>query len=190
MIQLVTDPDRFYRAGGRDGARLGPVTVVALAGIPLVFLDAMLAVQAPDAGIDAVTAMIGSLAEPFVVWVLVAGVFYGLSSVFGGEGGFRRTLRYVGWGFLPSVVSATLVFAAGSTVVTGVASPESAAALRAQLANAPLYRLFDATLTPVFLFWAGFLWTFAVKHARGLDLREAAVTVWVPLGPLLAWMVM
>ena len=49
-----------------------------------------------------------------------------------------------------------------------------------QINSGPLVTL-AAVLGIVFTLWSGLLWTFAVKHARQLSTRNAAITVVLPV---------
>ena len=56
----------------------------------------------------------------FVAWLVVAAVFFGISWIYEGKGGFMRTLEFVGYGFIPSIlgglISAVLVYNFVSTI--------------------------------------------------------------------------
>lgn len=176
MIGLVTDPDRFYRGAVDDASLSGPIAVVGLWG-GMRFLRDLL-VGLGGGGVDAL-ALTGSLLLVVVLavfWVVVSGLLYVVSGQFGAGGGFRPTLRLVGYGFLPAAVGVGLeVLAAG--LLVGVGSTN--------VAGEPLYRVFESgAMDLVFLTWAGFLWTFALKHARGMSVREAAASVVLGLGGL------
>ncbi len=38
------------------------------------------------------------------MWAVITAIFYGISSLFGGEGSFRRTLAFVGYGYAPQIL--------------------------------------------------------------------------------------
>lgn len=192
-LDILLDPNGFLRRRADDPSMLGPVVLVALVGI-LSASSSFLLVQKVAGSLDssvgsivAVSGAIGSLIALFVVfvlWVVYAGAFHVISLVFDGEGDFRTTLALVGWGYVPAVFSALVSVALTYLVLQQVAAPTdaaSAATFQRQLQSNPLI-VTSSVVGIVFTLWQGFIWTFAVRHARGLELREAALTVAGPVG--------
>ena len=137
-----------------------------------------------------VVAVVGALIGGFLSWVIYAGVFHLVSMLFKGEGSFTRTLEFTGYGLLPQVfggiIGAILSYRiiANLTVPTA-RSPEEIAAVTESLTSAmmadPLAQV-AGVVTILFLVWSANIWIFGMKHARNLSTRDAVITVAIPAG--------
>lgn len=194
MIDLLTDPDGFFAERADAPSLTGPTLVVLLVAVvgiagSLPVLRASTAALPDEAGfvgtIIYASGVIGGVIGVLVVWVLYAVAFHVVSAaIFGAEGGFRDTLALTGWGFVPRIPEGIMSAAVTYAVFTGVAFPSdplAASRFVRQLQNDPLLQL-TGWLGLVFLAWSAMLWTFAMRHGRGLTLREAGLTVAVPVG--------
>ncbi|MFC7142396.1 YIP1 family protein [Halosimplex aquaticum] len=197
VLALLTDPDAFFRTRVPDPSLKGPLAVIVLiaaanAAAALVQSRFMSQVfESGGMGGGFATALQGIIFVfvifgPFVIWLVYAGVFQGISALFDGDGEFSTTLAFTGWGFVPSVLGSVASIAINyyRFNVRGVDVPDemSMEAYRQfsqSLQTGPLVAL-SATLALVFTLWSGFLWTFALKHARDLTLRRAALTIAFP----------
>lgn len=197
VAALLTDPDAFFRERSPDTSLRGPVAVVAAVALVSAVAGALqfsvMNQLFAELGGGAIVSLIqlvtfgASLVGPFVVWLIYAGVFQGISLVFDGDGEFSTTLALVGWGFLPSVFGALASLAINyyRFEVQGVTLPAEVTAQSVQqfsrsIASGPLVAL-SAGLGIVFTLWSAFLWVFALKHARNLSVRDAALTVALPV---------
>lgn len=196
---LLTDPDSFFRDVADDAGLRGPTLVVgflgvvsAVGGIPVAEMTATLLPPEASAfaGFTYVTTVIGGFLAAFVVWLVYAAVFHLVSSLaFDGDGPFSRTLAVAGWGLAPAVpvgiVSGFLTYLAlrGMGLPSG---PEGGMAFLAQYQSSP-YVLAAGVLGILSLLWQASIWVYGVKHARGVALRDAAITVAVPVGIALVW---
>jgi len=203
---LVTDPNAFFRDRSERPSWKGPVLIVTFIAV-LGVVSSIVQFRATadlytqmfaDAGEGAeaagtifqvfqVVGMVIGFVVNYVVWVLIAAFFYVVSLVFDGTGEFATTLKLVGWGLVPSVVGS--VFSLFITVyryeIEGVTVPtevtqESMQQFSQQISGGPLAAL-TGVLGIVFTLWSGVLWTFAMKHARQLTTRNAAITVALPV---------
>ena len=193
VLDLFTNPDRFFRQRADDVGLVRPALVVTALGlvgglgaIPVLqaTFGAMPEEASAFAGLAYVLAPVGGIVGAYVRWLLYTVAFHAISAyVYDGEGTFQQTLGVTGWGFLPgivgAVVTAVLTFYALQSM-TLPTSPEQAQAFGQQLTRQPLVVL-STVIGILFLLWQAFLWTFAVEHARGITLREAAITVAVPV---------
>jgi hypothetical protein len=203
---LVTDPNAFFRDRNERPSWKGPVlivTLIALVGVASSIIQIrvtselmnQLAVES-GAGegfqtifqaFQLVGVILGFLFT-YVIWTLWTGIFYGVSALMDGNGNFGTTMKLVGWGFVPSLVGS--VFSLLITVyrfeIEGFNPPSANAGPQAtqqfiqSLSSGPLVVL-SAVLGFVFTLWAGVLWTFAMKHARQLTTRQAAISVAFPV---------
>lgn len=183
----LTAPASFYPDEATDPDLRGPflvVTAVAVVGL----LGSVPVFQAVTGAVPAgarlfvliglvVGAVVG-LAAPYVLWLVYALLFYGLSALLGGEGSFRDLFALVGWGFAPNVVS-SLVGAAVTAVLISrgdLSDPQQLQELGRTLPTSPL-GLLDRGVGLVMTLWSAWVWTHAVAAARELPLRRAAVSV-------------
>ena len=193
VLDLLTNPDAFFADRSDDPSLLGPAGVVLLVAVVGVVgsypvIQATISALPPEAGpfvtvIQVVGAVVG-VAVSFVVWVLYAVAFHAIGYVaFDGDGSFRDVLALVGWGFVPAVVGSLANAVANFVVFSGVqfpTDPTQVGRFVQELQSRPAF-LVAGVLGVVFLLWSAFLWTFAVRHAEGLPLREAALTVASPV---------
>ena len=193
-LDLLTNPDAFFRERADDPSLVGPavvvvlVAVVGIAGSVPVLRTTMAAMPdeaAPFLPILLATTAVGGVTAVLFAWALYAVAFHLVSAVaYGADGSFKTTLALTGWGFVPRIPEGVLAAALTYLVFTGVvlpADPTQTAVIVGELRNDPLLRL-TQVLSVVFLLWSAMLWTFAVRHGRALSLRQAAVTVAVPVG--------
>jgi hypothetical protein len=193
VLQLLTNPDAFFAERVEAPSLLGPTLVVllvavlgAVASYPV--LEATMGALPPEAGpFVAVFRVVGALVGVVVtllIWVLYAVAFHLVASLaFDGGGSFRDTFAVVGWGFVPAVFGGLVGVVVNFVVFSGVRFPTDPTRMQPfvqELRGRPAF-LVAGVLGIVFLLWSAFLWIFAVRHAEGLDLREAALTVAGPV---------
>jgi len=198
MFDVLSSPDEFFRRQASDPGFRGPVVVVLLAGISAALsggVTASLVTKAMPSNasfvgsIVLVTSTVGALVVIFALWLVYAVVLYAISIAFDGEGGFTDTFKLVGWGYVPSILGGVVSAVAMYTVVQGVTPPHDPQSIQPfvqQLRSRPAFQV-ASLLGVVFTLWQGFIWTFAIKHARRLGLREAAITVAIPVGLSVVW---
>lgn len=202
---LVTDPDAFFRDRSESPSWVGPALVVTLIAI-LGVVAGVIRIRTMGQIFEQIVAdtegggdftgffqafqlagIVIGFVVTYVVWLLYGAYFYGASALFDGNGGFTATLKLVGWGFVPSLVGSLLNllivvyrFRIRGFDVPSNLSGQAAAQYMQQINSGPLVTL-AAVLGIVFTLWSGLLWTFAVKHARQLSTRNAAITVVLPV---------
>lgn len=196
----LTSPDPFLRREAEDPRLLPPIAIVLVTAVLGIVTQYLLLSSMSGAfdgtglagamwvviGISAIFTFIGA----FFFWLVYAGIFYVLSILFDGEGSFVDTLKLVGWGYVPSIVSGVVTAVAYAVLVDGqdLASPQGMAAFSQGLANGPTAQAL-AVLGIAITLWQGVIWAFAVKHGRNLSLKQATIVVGVPVGLSVAWSV-
>ncbi|MFC7045773.1 Yip1 family protein [Halobacteriaceae archaeon GCM10025711] len=201
FLDLLVNPDRFFRQQAADPRFRGPaavmfVYVVVAVASSLVtvkpVMDAMPAEVGAFASFTYVVTAVGAAIGTLIFWLVYAGVFYLVSMYFGGTGRFTTTLKLVAWGFFPAIFAAVVSSAALYSVFQGIqlpADPTATGQFVSQLMTDPLVRM-TTVVGFAFTLWQAFLWTFAVRYARDIDLRQAAITVGIPVGLMLVWNVL
>ncbi|MFC7096753.1 Yip1 family protein [Halobaculum marinum] len=198
MLRALTDPDGFFAERRDDPAFLAPMLVVLAAGVvgvvgSIPVLRATLSALPPEASglasVFVVVGAVGGLVGPLVVWVVAAGVFHVLSIPFDGEGPFSRTLKIVGWGFVPSIVAGVVTAVVNYRVYSAVQFPDDPQQIQ-QFVESIQSRpelLVAGAVGVLLTVYQGFIWVYAVRHARRVDLRSATVVVGVPTALLVVW---
>jgi hypothetical protein len=202
-LTVLTNPDRFFDRASDDPSllpALGVVLVVgvvgAIAAVPFFQLfQQMLPEEASGfSSIIAVFSIAGAFIGALIGWVVLTAVFHAISAVaFDGEGDFSTNLAYVGWGHMPGIIGGVISAALNFYGLQNITPPSNIEPQQMQgwiqsIQSDPIFQVATG-VGIVFLLWQGFLWTFAVKHARNLTLREAAITVGVPVGLWALWQV-
>ncbi|NYT18916.1 MAG: YIP1 family protein, partial [Methanosarcinales archaeon] len=134
------------------------------------------------ASIGAIVGAIGAFIAAIIMWVIYAGVFYAISSILGGEGTFKRVLEVVAYGFIPSIASAIIgiiVMATSFSVENfDMQNPEL---LEQAMLNDPTMKM-SVVLGIIFTLWSANIWIFGLVHARHMTVKNAAISVLVPVG--------
>jgi hypothetical protein len=130
--------------------------------------------------------VIGALIGTFVYWIILTGIFYLISSVFHSVGSFKRTLEFVSYGFVPQIFSGVVsLFVFYTLLPTLNASSQNpqlfAENLTKMLANNPLSLTAQTFGILCFLVSAN-IWVFALIHARNMSVKNAIITVGIPVG--------
>ncbi|MDD1660814.1 MAG: YIP1 family protein [Methanomicrobiales archaeon] len=195
LLTLLVNPNAFFGRDPPEWEALRTPALIVLAAALVAGATAFLTtgflarIMPPDVqqyqGIMVIFGTIGALVGIFLFWVAWAGVFFVISLLFQGKGSFRRTLAATGYGYLPLVIGSAVslaifwVFSPGIRVAPVTSVEEIQAAVTA-LTHQPVMVL-SGILGIIFLLWAANIWIFGIRYARGLTLRNAAVTVGVPV---------
>lgn len=189
LREATTDPASFFDHEADDPELRGPALVVVLVAVigllsSVPVFRALFGTVPPGAGpfvlVGLVVGAVIGLVTPFVIWLVYALLFYGLSALFGGEGSFRDLFRLVGWGFAPSAVSALVGGLVTVWLVSGVdfSNPQQAQQFAQAMKTDPL-GLFHWGVSLLTTLWSAWMWSHAVGAARGLSRRDAWVSVGV-----------
>ncbi|MCJ7741818.1 MAG: YIP1 family protein [Methanoregula sp.] len=152
--------------------------------------------------IIAISTILGALLSIFVFWGIWAGVFYLISSLFKGKGTFKRSLEFIGYGYLPQIFGAILTVIVAIQYIPRVVVPEitSAAAQDPQLIQEAVKALMHdpammemtqiiSIISIVFLLWSANIWIFGIRNARQLSERDSALCVGIPVVIYILYMI-
>jgi len=166
VLRVATDPDGFFR--DLEPGLVGPAAVVVLVGVPALGVGLVEAFAAGTTVRAVVRRVVSRAAGAVGLWVGVAGLLQFTTWVVGGSGSYWDTLRYVGYGFLPAVLSSALELLTVLVVAVTGGSP----------VDHPLVGTLDGpAVTLVFFAWTGLLWTFGLREARDLSMQAALTAV-------------
>lgn len=152
--------------------------------------------------IIAISTIIGAFLGIFVFWVIWAGVFYLVSLLFKGQGSFKRSLEFLGYGYLPQIFGAILTSIVVLQYIPKVIVPRITAAaaqdpqmiqdaIKALTHDPAMREMTQITLiiSIVFLLWSANIWIFGMKNARNLSSRDAALCVSIPVVAYILYLV-
>ncbi len=102
----------------------------------------------------------GAFVAVFVGWVVITLLIYLLSFIFKGKGKFTTLMKFVAFSYIPAILASpiTLYLSYESFVMRNAEAPTASV-------------LFGMVL----YIWQAVYWTFAVKNARELSLRNSAI---------------
>ena len=205
MIDILTNPNKFFEAKiGEEVSLKIPALIVLIigiiSGIGAYFMGGLTAKMLsgtlpPEAQAvlsfiplsGAIAAVIFSL----IFWVVFAAIFFGISCIFKGEGKFKRTLEFVGYGYIPmifsGIIGAILLYNIVSTVhIPAVTDPAMIGEALEPLMKNPMMQLSYA-ISILFMLWSANIWVFGLKHARNLTTKNALITVAIPVAAYVLW---
>jgi hypothetical protein len=201
MLEVLTNPNGFFEARMKEGESLKvPVLIVLISGlisgiaaflitgITLEMLSETLPPEAQSIAmtVGGISAFIGALVFSLIIWLVFAAIFFGISMVFKGEGSFKRTLEFVGYGYIPMVlsgiISTVLMYNFISTAqLPHITDPAEIAEIITQwMTTNPMVRL-SSIVGILFMLWSANIWIFGLKHARNLSTKNALITVGIPV---------
>jgi hypothetical protein len=144
--------------------------------------------------IIAISTIIGALFGIFIFWGIWTGVFYLISSLFKGKGTFKRSLEFIGYGYLPQIFGALLTVIVAiqcipKVIVPGITAaaaqdPELIQEAVKSLMHDPAMRemtQITSIISIVFLLWSANIWISGIRNARQLSERDAALCVGIPV---------
>lgn len=204
LIDVLFRPDEFFSRIKTENESLKMPALIILAGsitaaIYGYLMGGLSAKMMADVmpGMDAiiyVSATVGALVMTFIIWLIAAGVFYLISSLFKGQGSFNRVLEIVGYGYLPQVAGSVITILMAIIYIPKISVPVlTKAALedpamieqvtKAFMHDPAMMMLTQITtlVSIVFMLWSAHIWIFGMKHARGLSPRDAAICVGAPV---------
>ena len=152
--------------------------------------------------IISISIILGALLGIFVFWGIWTGVFYLISSLFKGKGTFKRSLEFIGYGYLPQIFGALLTVIVALQYIPRVIIPEitTAAAQDPQvIMDATKTLMHDpammemtqiiSIISIVFLLWSANIWIFGMRNARHLSERDSALCVGIPVVGYILYMI-
>jgi hypothetical protein len=200
FLRVLFDPGRFFEARMQEEPSLkvpalialvigliGAVSVIPMTDITMAMLPAdMQGLGLLMTVISAAIAFIGGL----LAWAIYGVVFHIVSALFKGQGDLERTLEFTGYGLLPQVFGGIIGTYFSYRLLSGLTIPsmtspeqmvEFSENLVAVLTTSPLAQI-AGLVSILFLVWSANIWIFGMKHARGLSTRDAVLTVGIPMG--------
>ncbi len=212
IIDLLIRPGAFFQNAMNDKESLKfPALVVLAGGIAGAMYGYLIggltgqllnAIMPGMETIIALSTVLGALIGTFVFWIIWAGVMYAFSFAFKGEGTFKRTLEFVGYGYLPQVFGTLITFIIALDYIPRIHVPQLSAAAAQNpdlITDAVKTLMHDPAMmelnqiamiiSMVFLLWSANIWIFGLQHSRKLTPRDAALCVGIPVVGYILYMV-
>jgi hypothetical protein len=212
LVNLLINPNAFFKDASdeKESLKIPGLIVLALGIVSAVSAylvggltgKMMAGMFSGMESIITISTILGALIAVFVVWVIWAGVFYLLSSIFKGKGTFKRTLEFVGFGYLPQIFGALLSVIVVVQYLPRVIVPRvtSAAIEDPQLIQEAVNALMHdpammemtqiiSVISIVFLLWSANIWISGLQHSRKLQVRDAALCVGIPVVLYILYMI-
>jgi hypothetical protein len=212
IIDLLVRPGAFFQNAMNDKESLKfPALIVLVGGIAGALYGyliggltgQLLGGIVPGMGtIIVLSTVIGALIGTFIFWAIWAGVMYAFSLIFKGSGTFRRTLEFIGYGYLPQVFGTLITFIIALDYIPRIHVPQLSAAasqnpeliteaVKALMHDPAMMELSQIAMiiSMVFLLWSANIWIFGMQHARKLSPRDAALSVGIPVVLYILYMV-
>ncbi|BBL67072.1 YIP1 family protein [Methanoculleus chikugoensis] len=206
FLRVLLDPGRFFEARMQEKPSLKIPALIALvigligavSTIPMTDITmAMLPADMQGLGvimmvISAGVAFIGG----FLAWIIYGFVFHIVSMIFKGQGDLERTMEFTGYGLLPQVFGGIIGTYFSYQLLSGLNIPpmtnpeqmvEFSENLMTILTTDPLARI-AGIVGILFMIWSANIWIFGMKYARNLSTRDAVLTVGIPVGLYILYM--
>jgi len=212
MIEVLTNPNKFFeeRMKGEESLKIpvliilisgliGGISAFFIAGITMELLREALPPEAMGIAstIGGIAAFIVAAIASFVSWLVFTALFFGISCLFKGEGQFKRTLEFVGYGYIPTLIGGIIsvifmyyfVYYMYPTMgIPPVTDPAKLGEALEPVMKSPMMQLSYA-IGILFMLWSANIWVFALKHARKLTTKNAVITVAIPMAAYILYSV-
>ena len=215
VLEVLIRPDAFFSRIFAGEVSLKVPGLIAIAGAVITAITAYVvsgptvklisgAAGSSASGVMGLIGAFGAIGGFFVFlvgyWIIIAAIFHAISLIFKGKGSFRRTLMAEGYGLIPTfiggIISALLALyyipLVKVPVISSLSDPTAITRAIAQLYSDPAMREFtqiSGIISIIFLIWSANIWIFGIKHARELSIRNAVITVGIPVFLLIVYIV-
>jgi hypothetical protein len=192
---LILNPNLFFSEKSKNDVKLMYPTLVILVNAIFSVITGFLLINKikealPSEAssfilIGASIGVFGGLLGAFAYWIILTGIFFLISSLFNSEGSFKRTLEFVGYGFVPQIFASIVNLFVFYSSLSSINSSQDPQLIAAQLSNLmssnPLFHIAQIVGILCLLLSAN-IWIFALLHARNMSFKNAALTVCIPVG--------
>lgn len=192
LTQVLTNPNGFFEERMKGEVELKtPLLIILFIGAlgaisAAIMTQKVMAIMPPEAAafasIGVGIAVIGAFIGTLFMWILYAGIFYGISSILGGEGDFKRVMEFVAYGFIPSLINSVLsiIVISRSLSIENFSMEDPELFQQALLADPTMQMV--SIIGIILTLWSANIWIFGLVHARNMTVKNAAISVLVPVG--------
>ncbi len=193
MLEVLTDPGGFFEKKIKEEidlkpsyAIIGTVTLLTLINAFILMRELMenLLNDVPTI-VQLIVITLGlmvTMASGMIVWLMISGLFYVFSWLLAGQGKFTRVLEFVAYGFLPFIFSSaiSMVLMISMCYFSDFSMNDPLAIEKAMLKSP--YMIASNAISIIFAIWSANIWVFAMVHSRSLSVKNAMITVGIPMG--------
>ena len=199
MLEVLSNPGGFFEEKIKEEidlkppyAVIGTVTLLTLINAFILMRELMenLLSDVPTI-VQLIVITLGlmvTMASGMIVWLMISGLFYVFSWFLAGQGKFTRVLEFVAYGFLPfifsSAISMVLMISMCSFSDFAMNDPQT---IEKAMLKSP-YMIVSNAISIILALWSANIWVFAMVHSRGLSIKNAMITVGIPIGLYLIYM--
>ncbi|WP_340820438.1 Yip1 family protein [Methanolobus sp. WCC4] len=191
MLEVLTNPNGFFREKANEPiewknpliimAVLMVVSAISAYTVTMKVMSSLPEEAAAFAGFGAIAGVIGGLIGVLIGWVLYSTVFYIISLLLNGEGDFKKLMAFTSYGFIPSIIGSIVSFYYTNEVFSNIDfSSVDPQMVQEIILSDPSMRI-AGILGIIFTLWSANIWIFGVMHSRNLTLKNAAITVGIPI---------
>lgn len=199
IIEALTNPDTFFKKLSQKEISLKEPFLIVLIFSILIAISAYISTSfiykifPPQyqqvLAFTKIIALISAFIGGIVSWLIIAGVMHLISIIFKGEGSFKKTLSFTGYGFLPNIIGAIITIPIAYYYLSQIHIPQLTIS---QLQNPVIIKMIMKQIFPKTLIytnavigfavtiWNLYIWTYAINYARNLDLKKAFITALIP----------
>ncbi len=199
MLEVLTNPGGFFEKKLKEEIDLKPPYAIISTLSLLTLINAFILMRKLMESLfedTPITAQPSVIALGLIVvmmsvtigWFMTSGIFYTFSSLLAGQGDFKRVLEFVAYGFLPLTLSSAITLALTTYMCLFVdfSTSDPHAIETAMLSNS--YVILSNVGSIILSLWSANIWVFAMIHSRGLTVKNALITVGVPIVIYLIYM--
>ncbi|WP_333787935.1 Yip1 family protein [Methanomethylovorans sp.] len=199
MMQVLTNPREFFENKIKEDPDfkqplmiIGAMAVISAISAYIIASKLIGNLPSDMASVAQIGAAIGAIfaiISVFIMWLVYSGIFYGISLVLSGQGTFKRVCEFVAYGFLPSILGSVLSLVLTSKAYSSLdLSVQDPALLEKAMFSDP-YIMASTVIGILLTLWSANIWIFAMMHARNLTVKNALITVGVPMGLYVIYMI-
>ncbi|WP_321416443.1 YIP1 family protein [uncultured Methanomethylovorans sp.] len=198
---VLLDPNGFFRKKTNEKVSLKEPFLIVLINSIIAVISSMLVMKKvmtmlpsevstymiPGLAIGTIVGIIAS----FSFWLIFSGIIYVISSRFNSSGSFKRTIEFVGYGYIPKAFAAFV----GLLVLYLILPSIDVSAQNSQLMQQSIDQLISHNpLLWIYQFvgilcalWSANIWIFATSHARKISVKNAFISLLIPVGLALVY---
>jgi hypothetical protein len=212
FLDVLVNPNAFFQEAMQENINLKIsgliILIAAIIGAAYGYVYGNLTAEMMAGGMPGLGsiilafAIIAAFISIFVFWIIWTGVIFLLSAAFKGKGSFKRTLEFVGYGYIPQIFGSLIAIIIALEYLPRVIIPHITQATLQDpqlmqdaiksLTHDPAMLEFtqiSTIVTIVFLLWSANIWIFAIRHSRELSARDAVICVMVPVIAFILYLV-
>ncbi|WP_370572893.1 YIP1 family protein [Methanomethylovorans sp.] len=198
MLEVLSNPGGFFEKKSKEETDLKPpfriigtLMIISLISAYILTNKIMgsLSTEVPTVAQLLVISLglIVSTISVMIGWLITSSIFYLISLFLSGQGNMTRVLEFVAYGFLPFVLSSVISLVLMIGMYSSIDLPQDPQAIEQAMLSNP-YMIASNVISIILALWSANIWVFAMIHSSNLTVKNALITVGVPIGVYLIYM--